>query len=78
MLWEKLSSAWEEMRFARESIELAEVTYRRTMDEYESGTATMTDLLKANTDLQLAQDGYTDTKIAYKMALSKYQNVTSM
>ncbi|MGM9735695.1 MAG: TolC family protein [Candidatus Cryptobacteroides sp.] len=73
-LWEDLTCAYEKIAIAEDEVRLCEITEARMFDRYRSGQATVTDVLTAQTELRLAQDGLTDARIGYATALSAYRS----
>jgi len=71
-----LSTAYQQLGVARLSIEQATENLRLEQDYYQAGTTTMSDLLKAQSSLQQAQDGYVDAWSAYQQKRLEYLQAT--
>jgi len=71
-----LCTAYQQIGVARKSIEQATENLRLEKDYYEAGTATMSDLLKAQSSMQEALDGFTDAWIEYQQKRLEYLQVT--
>lgn len=76
-LWEDLTCAYDKVSIAEQNVDLSEITESRMLDRYNSGQATISDVLTAQTDLRSAKDDLTDARIAYLNALSAYRSHTS-
>ncbi len=70
--WNELAEAYEQIRIARKSIELATENLRLQRDGYEAGTVTMSDLLNAESLLQQSQDQYADAFVQYQNKKCSY------
>ena len=71
-----LSTAYQQLGVARLSIEQATENLRLEQDYYQAGTTTMSDLLKAQSSLQQAQDGYVDAWSSYQQKRLEYLQAT--
>ena len=76
MLWEGVNAAWDELQISEDAHHLAEVSYERLKSRYSAGDATITDLLQAGNDLNMAENELVDAKIAYRLALNKYAEMS--
>jgi len=75
-LWEELNSAWQQLSVARENVEMDYLTLSRTRVLYESGQATISELLETQTALRQSQSAEVDAQIGYSTALNKYLLMT--
>jgi len=71
-----LCTAHQQIGVARKSIEQATENLRLEQDYYKAGTATMSDLLTAQTSYQEAQDAFTDAWIDYQQKRLEYLQAT--
>ncbi|MBQ0049902.1 MAG: TolC family protein [Bacteroidales bacterium] len=71
-----LCTAHQQIGIARKSIEQANENLRLEKDYYEAGTSTMSNLLKAQSSVQEAQDAFTDAWIDYQQKRLEYLQAT--
>ncbi|MGN0202752.1 MAG: TolC family protein [Candidatus Cryptobacteroides sp.] len=71
-LYEELTCAYEKIGIASDKVALCEISESRTLNLYRSGQATLSDVLAAQTEMRQAEDGLTDARIEYAVALSAY------
>lgn len=71
-----LNTAFQQMEVARQSIAQATENLRLEQDYYEAGTSTMSDLLKAQSSMQEANDAFTDAWIDYQQKRLEYLQAT--
>lgn len=71
--WGNLREAYLQIDLARRSIASANENLRLNRNSYEAGTAPLTDLLDAHTQLRTARDRYTEACTAYCNALTAYR-----
>lgn len=71
-LWINLTSAWDQMNVARESMELAEKTAEQLTEQYSAGLVPLSELLTAETELRQSSEEYIDRCIDYSVALNAY------
>lgn len=70
--WNELFEAYQQLLIAQQSVRLAEENLRLQSDYYEAGTATLSDLLKAQSMLQQSADSFTEAYSDYQLKLSLY------
>ena len=70
--WNELFEAYQQLLIAQQSMRLAEENLRLQGDYYESGTATLSDLLNAQSMLQKSADEYAEAFTDYQLKLSLY------
>ena len=70
--WNELYEAYQQLLIARQSVRLAEENLRLQSDYYEAGTATLSDLLNAQSQLQQSADSFTEAYTDYQLKLSSY------
>lgn len=73
-LWMNLTSSWEQLLVARESVETAKSSVHQLESYYKAGMSPLSDLLQAQSELQECSNGYIDQCIAYRTALQAYMN----
>lgn len=71
-----LNTAFQQMEVARQSIAQATENLRLEQDYYEAGTSTMSDLLKAQSSMQEANDAFTVAWIDYQQKRLEYLQAT--
>lgn len=71
-LWLDVTSGWEQLLVARESMDLAQKTADQMMANYKAGLSTLSETLQAETVLQQSSEAYLDKCIEYRNALSRY------
>ncbi|MCD8312860.1 MAG: TolC family protein [Bacteroidales bacterium] len=76
-LWLNVTVAWDQAQIAEEGVEMARTTVSQLTSSYRAGLIPLSDLLKAQTDLQQNADALVDARIAYRNALTTYLNLTS-
>ncbi len=76
-LWLNVTVSWDQAKLAEESVEMAETTVRQLTESYKAGLIPLSDLLKAQSDLQQNSDDLVNARIAYRNALTSYLNLTS-
>ncbi len=74
--WNDLSDAYRQVAIARESIEQSDENLRLNTDYYEAGTATMSDLLDAQSLYQQSRDKYVEAFTTYEVKKQEYLQVT--
>ena len=70
--WNELYEAYQQLLIAQQSVRLAEENLRLQNDYYEAGTATLSDLLNAQSQLQQSADSFTEAYSDYQLKLSSY------
>lgn len=70
--WNAINESYEQVQISRESITQAEENLRIQRDFYNTGTATMTSLLEAQTLHRQALDAYTDAATSYFTSINAY------
>lgn len=70
--WNELFEAYQQLLIAQQSVRLAEENLRLQSDYYEAGTATLSDLLGAQSMLQQSADSFTEAYSDYQLKLSLY------
>lgn len=73
-LWVDLTTSWEQMQLAQETVALAGDSVFRLSEQYRAGLIPLSELLQAETSLRQAEDGLIDARIAYCTALSTYNS----
>ena len=71
-VYDQLTEAIKLMEQHRSARELSKDNYRVALMNYEAGVGTMTELLEAETLLNLAENAYTDSRISYRIAARKF------
>ena len=71
-----LNTAYQQIGVARKSIEQAQENLRLEQDFYHAGTSTMSDLLKAQSSFQQANDDFVDAWITYQEKRLEYLQAT--
>jgi len=71
-----LSTAYQQIDIAKRSIEQAAENLRLEQDYYDAGTSTMSDLLKAQSSYQEANDAFVDAWIEYQQKRLEYLQAT--
>lgn len=74
--WSELQEAYAEIDIARRSVSSATENLRQHRDFYSAGTASLTDLLEAETIYTRSKNDLTAACAAYQTALSNYMRVT--
>lgn len=70
MEWIELQNAWNGAMDAQEAVSLSELLESQKREEYDAGMCTMTELLKAQSDLQGARSTYVDCALDYLNAVA--------
>ena len=70
--WNELYEAYQQLLIAQQSVRLAEENLRLQNDYYEAGTATLSDLLNAQSQLQQSADSFTEAYSDYQLKTSVY------
>ena len=70
--WNELFEAYQQLLIAQQSVRLAEENLRLQSDYYEAGTATLSDLLGAQSMLQQSTDSFAEAYTDYQLKLSLY------
>lgn len=70
--WNELFEAYQQLLIAQQSVRLAEENLRLQSDYYEAGTATLSDLLNAQSMLQQSADSFAEAYTDYQLKLSLY------
>ena len=70
--WNELYEAYQQLLIAQQSIRLAEENLRLQSDYYEAGTATLYDLLNAQSQLQQSADNFTEAYTDYQLKRNLY------
>lgn len=73
--WVDLECAWDSRENAEQAVELSRVLEERKRAEYESGVATMSELLHAQTEFQAALSSFVDASAGYCRAVSAWHNL---
>lgn len=71
--WIVLNTAWEQYKLAEETLRVSELECSKIESNYKAGLVTLSDLLQARTASSQMRDALTDAAIAYRLALSAYQ-----
>ena len=74
--WDELTSAHRKMGLAKESIAQSAENLRMYDSFYHAGTATITDLLQAQTLYRQSQDRYFDAYATYRIKIIEYMQTT--
>ncbi|MGN0194964.1 MAG: TolC family protein [Candidatus Cryptobacteroides sp.] len=74
--WENLMTMWQEITICEDNVAMDTLSQDRTQDLYQSGQATMSELLEAQTNLQKSRNALTDAQISYRLGLSDYLRTT--
>lgn len=64
--WNELTEAYQQLFIAQKSIQLASENLRLLQDAFDAGTATMSDLLNAQSMMQQSADEFTDAFVNYQ------------
>lgn len=70
--WNDMNDAYRQIQIARESVEQAEENLRLHTDYYTAGTATMSDLLEAQTLYQNSRYAYVEAYARYQIKKTEY------
>lgn len=70
--WEEVLAAWNTVGAAQDEADLMKLLEDQLSADYKAGTATLSSLLKAGTDLRSAESDLNDARIAYRLAVSRY------
>ena len=70
--WEEVISAWDELEIAKENVSLKELLETQAAADFRAGIVTMTQLMKAQTDLLESRTSLTDAYATYRAAVAKY------
>lgn len=74
--WNDLTSAYEKILIAQESIEQSTENLRLNEDYYKAGTSSMSDLLNAESLYQQSRDKLIETKAQYEIKKTEYLQAT--
>ncbi len=74
--WNDLNDAYRQVAIARESIAQSDENLRLNTDYYEAGTATMSDLLDAQSIYQQSRDKYVESFTTYEVKKREYLQAT--
>ena len=74
--WNDMNDAYKQVAIARESIVQSEENLRLNTDYYQAGTATMSDLLDAQTLYQQSRDKYVESFTNYEVKKREYLQAT--
>ncbi len=74
--WNDMTDAYEQVAIAKESIAQSEENLRLNTDYYQAGTATISDLLDAQTLYQKSKDKYVESYTLYEIKKREYLLVT--
>ena len=74
--WNDMNDAYKQVGIARQSIEASEENLRLNTDYYHAGTATITDLLDAQTLYQQSRDRYVESYTGYEIKKREYLQAT--
>ena len=74
--WNDMNDAYKQVAIARESIVQSEENLRLNTDYYQAGTATMSDLLDAQTLYQQSRDKYVESFTNYELKKREYLQAT--
>lgn len=76
-LWFNLNADWQVLQVANNNLATARVSLNSAEDYFNAGLISVSELLKAQTDLQNAQEQYTDAVANYRKSLQVYKNRTN-
>ena len=76
--WNNLQETWFQIDIAKKSIEQADENLRLNRICYKAGTATLSDLMQAQSLQQKALDQYYDAYIDYQMKLLQYRQAIGL
>lgn len=71
--WVDLECAWDQVEVSAESVALSENNEKQVRAAYEAGTATLAEVLQAQTELSSARSALADSRIAYCNAVCVWQ-----
>ena len=74
--WNSLNESYKQIEISRDAVAQAEENLRIQRDFYNAGTATLSNLLEAETLRQQAADSYSDAVTGYYTAVSAYLTAT--
>ena len=74
--WDDLNDAYRQVQIALRSIEQSTENLRLNTDYYEAGTATMSELLDAQTLYQQSRDKYVEARAQYEVKKREYLQAT--
>ena len=74
--WSALQEAYSQILLMKKSVESSAENLRLNRDYYNAGTASLSDLLEAQTFVQQNSDGYTEACTSYYNSLTEYLQVT--
>jgi len=76
--WNDMNDAYKQVGIAQESIVQSEENLRLNTDYYQAGTATISDLLDAQTLYQQSRDKYVESFTNYEVKKREYLQATGM
>lgn len=76
-LWFNLNADWQVLQVANNNLATTRVSLNSAQDYFNAGLISVSELLKAQTDLQNAQEQYTDAVANYRKSLQVYKNRTN-
>lgn len=74
--WNDMNDAYKQVDIAKESITQSEENLRLNTDYYQAGTATISDLLDAQTLYQQSRDKYVESFTNYEVKKREYLQAT--
>ena len=75
-LWFNLNADWQVLQVANNNLATTRVSLNSAYDYFNAGLISVSELLKAQTDMQDAQEQYTDAVVSYRKSLQAYKNRT--
>ena len=70
--WNELDEAYNQLLISQKSIDLAKENLRMQQDYFDAGTATLSDLLDAQSMYQQSMDGFTEAYVNYQVKKCTY------
>ena len=74
--WNELEEAYKQILLAEKSVESSAENLRLNNNYYRAGTASLAELLDAQTLARQSRDKYSDAVMSYRMKLSEYLSYT--
>ena len=74
--WFNLEQSWLRISMAQTAFYDAKANLKITMDYYEAGLVSLSDLLEAQTMLKNSSDELSDSRVEYQINLVKYKQLT--
>ena len=75
--WFNLEQSWLRITMAQTALRDAEANLKVTEDYYEAGLVAISDVIEAQTLLKQSRDELTDSRVAYRINLVKYKQLTA-